>query len=236
MHTQGQGHLRVEHRHQHSALSGTACARRQAQEKILCLVCLKPTQGQTTSQLLCWIRPGHWTSPNSQRGKAFPEQGCCLQEQLQSSLVPRQSYEFCLSMLVSWKYLLLAFRMTISCDPYSSLRMSCNQMSTGGDWDFCVTKISFLGERFYNWAMYSVWGFCMTCPTKWQLNATDPTPSPQKMLVDLCFILEAREYFNKSLQERTAARSSMSNTEHCFLGTSPAFNLASLIPNDNTCW
>lgn len=75
----------------------------------------------------------------------------------------------------------------------------------------------------------------MTCPTKWQLNATDPTSSLQKTLVDLCFILEACEYFNKFLQERTAARRSMSNTEHCFLGTSPAFNLASLIPYDSTC-
>lgn len=75
----------------------------------------------------------------------------------------------------------------------------------------------------------------MTYPTKWQLNATDPTSSPQKMLVGLCFILEACEYFNKSLQERTAAQSSTSNTEHCFLGTSPAFNLGSLIPYDSTC-
>lgn len=75
----------------------------------------------------------------------------------------------------------------------------------------------------------------MTRPTKWQLNATDPTSSPQKMLVELCFILEACEYFNRSQQERTAARSSMSNTEHCLLGTSPAFNLARLIPCDSTC-
>lgn len=174
-------------------------------------------------------RAGALTSPSSQRGKAFPEQGCCLQEQL-------QSFGLCLSMLVSWEYLLLAFRMTISCDPYSSLRMSCNQMSTGGVWDFCVTKISFLDERFHNWAMSSVWGFCMACPTKWQLNATDPTSSPRKMLVDLCFVLEACEYFHKSRQERTAAPSSMSNTEHSLLGTSPAFYLASLIPYDSTCW
>lgn len=75
----------------------------------------------------------------------------------------------------------------------------------------------------------------MTSPTKWQPNATDPTSSPQEMPVDLCFVLEACEYFNKSRQERTAARSSMSNTEHCLLGTSPASNLASLIPYNSTC-
>lgn len=75
----------------------------------------------------------------------------------------------------------------------------------------------------------------MTSPTKWQPNAIHPTSSLQEMPVDLCFVLEACEYFNKSRQERTAARSSMSNTEHCLLGTSPASNLASLIPYDSTC-
>lgn len=75
----------------------------------------------------------------------------------------------------------------------------------------------------------------MICPTKWQLNAADPTTSPWKMLVDFSFILEACEYFNKSQQEKTAAQSSMNNTEHCLLGTNPAFNLASLIPYNSTC-
>lgn len=200
-----------------------------AYEKILCL--RNQLRCQSERRRLCWI--GTRSLNLSQliedekhyKSKAFARVPC----KVTSCACQCWFYENAFSLLSGRQYhaILTALwerDVTVSGERWRSQRPSVWQGPP------------FWVKAFYNWAMFRVWGFCMTSPTKWQPNATDPTSSPQETPVDLCFVLEACEYFNKTWQERTAAPSSMSSVQHGLLGTSPAFNLASLITYDSTCW